>query len=482
MGLYVLSGKVFSSSVSKDMRLIIQPLRVLTLLVGLTCLFTANATAWLMEAGNGTTTATIGNNGQFTRVNFQQTYSSPPLVFVTGDDADGQPAEMRVVGIDTTGFFLAPTEPQGNNGPHAAMPFSYIAVEPGIHDMGGGYLLTAGTISTTSTMQGNGGSMTSVGLSNPTIGNAIVLAEIQTMNNETNLIPYPDPAGNGFPNPSPFLTVAIDNVGSNSFDLALDMAETTTGSVSVNETIAYLAVSNSSTATSNQFTANGNTITFDAFNGSNIDGWTQGCDNLPFPSSGYTANPVGVIDLQIRDADGGWIRQCARSSTGITATIDEDRAADNERVQSASAVAIFSFSQPFWKDFGDQADLVVSKDNALNYYTPGQNATFVIRAYNLGPADVSALTLTDNFPDGATPTSASCSYEDKEANSSLALTLTLDPTAGGTLVVANAVPAHGTGQNNTWNGVGTPDYVTTFPDFYIECQVTVAFETDSADY
>jgi uncharacterized repeat protein (TIGR01451 family) len=130
-----------------------------------------------------------------------------------------------------------------------------------------------------------------------------------------------------------------------------------------------------------------------------------------------------------------------------------------------------------------ESDLAAYKDDGLDYYTPGQTSTYTIRGWNLGPSDTTALTLTDVIPLGADPQSVSCNLVDTEASTSTTLTPSSTPTnPGDSLIVSSAVDAHSSAGSNTWDGSGTPDFSTTFPDQYVECNVTVLFDTVSANY
>ena len=130
-----------------------------------------------------------------------------------------------------------------------------------------------------------------------------------------------------------------------------------------------------------------------------------------------------------------------------------------------------------------ESDLAAYKDDGLDYYTPGQTSTYTLRGWNLGPSDTTALTLTDVIPLGADPQSVSCNLIDVEASTTTALTPSSTPAnPGDSLIVSSAVDAHSSGGSNTWDGTGTPDFSTTFPDQYVECTVTVLFDTDPNNY
>jgi len=305
----------------------------------------------LMEADTVTLPATTDGQTSFVSVPFQQTYSTPPLVFVLPTNDGSDPCDIRVRNVTATGFELTQLEPNNLDGQHgAAMTVDYFAIEPGTAVLPDGTVLHAGTLSTTKTVQHkppfpNGGGWDTVFLPGGLFGNQpALLAQIQTMNNEVGAPPG-DPS-------TPWLTAAARNVENGSVQLALERAEVNDGSsVSVPEDIGYVAI----TSAAGTFFDGSNTVLYDAFvSPDNISGWDDNGGgagvNTPFNQT-FTSPPLVIGNLARRDgADGGWLRRGPATTTNVPLTVDEDKFHDSERNHSPEAASILAVSQPFTYD------------------------------------------------------------------------------------------------------------------------------------
>ena len=207
--------------------------------------FTLPAMAWKTEAVAFTTHNTF-NDSSWQNIGFRQTYTTIPVVVTIPTTYGGDPATIRIRNISTGGFEVSPVEVYGRDGPHVQMDSAYIAVEPGIHLFPDGTVIEAGFINTNRTQQASnvGGisSWENVSLQHNFSAPPTIVAAIQTMNNET--------GENGSQAPSvsslPWLTVAIDNISGNSFNVALERSESSQGSVTQNEQIGYIAIAQGS--------------------------------------------------------------------------------------------------------------------------------------------------------------------------------------------------------------------------------------------
>lgn len=156
-----------------------------------------------MEAGriNLSSTSSLSSLQQHS---FQQIYDTPPIVVALPTTRGGDASALRISNVTTTGFRMSPVEPNSEDGPHASMTVAYIAIEAGTHSLPNGEVIEAGRISTRE-QQYNGipsgqKGWESLGFSR-SFSNPILLADIQTTNNESNGIPRRSS--------SPWLTVAI---------------------------------------------------------------------------------------------------------------------------------------------------------------------------------------------------------------------------------------------------------------------------------
>ena len=303
--------------------------------------------AWKMEADTITVKKT--KNDTITHINFRQTYDTVPLVFTLATTQGSNPATLRVVNVSTTGFDVYTIEPQGEDGPHAKMTkVPYIAIEKGSHTLPDGTKIVADTISTKKYQQKYaffGSSWDSVSLSgfntNPT-----VLTEIQTRNNERTDENVPDSVS------KPWLTVAVKDVSSSGFKIALERSETSDGTIDNKETIAYLVIDSGLNGGNHYFAdSKQNKIEYETILTDNkINGWDDGGVKVDF-SKTYS-KPVVVAKKSSRnEADGGWFRRKKIEDDGITLVVDEDRAADSERSHTTEKASILAFSQPFNTEF-----------------------------------------------------------------------------------------------------------------------------------
>ncbi len=321
----------------------------------LLCLFCLQATvahAWKMESGEVDLGSTSGQTQLFS-FTFQQTYDTPPVVVALMRDNGSHPSALRINNVSTTGFQMAQVEPFSEDGPHTSLTVTYIAIEPGVHTLPDGRVIEAGSVATAE-QQFNGipsGQKGWEGVSfSHAFANPILLADIQTINNEPGLQPR---------NTShPWLTVAVDSLTGSGVDLAIERSEaydSTSGpnyrfnNLASSESIGYMVMEAN---VSGNFTVLGNRrIDYESryvFNAA--DGWDNGCDAINYTGS-YDTTPLAVATKSSHiENDGGWLRQCSNSSSSIQLTVDEDEAQDSERNHLAEDVSLLVFSDAFIYD------------------------------------------------------------------------------------------------------------------------------------
>jgi len=319
-------------------------------IIFLLLILSTNMYGWKMEADKITVKAT--KNDTTTHINFRQTYDSVPLVFTLPSTQGGNPATLRVVNVSTTGFDIYTIEPKPQDGKHQKLTkIPYIAIEKGSHTLPGGNKIVAGVVSTKKFQSRlvSGSSWDSVSLSgfntNPTI-----LTEIQTRNNERTDENVPDSVS------KPWLTVAVDNISSSGFNVALERSETADGNITENEDIAYLAIDSGLSGSSYFFADNlQHRVDYETILTDNkIKGWDDGGVKVNF-STTYD-DPVAVAKKSSRNGDdGGWFRRKKIEDDGITLVVDEDRATDNERSHTEEKASILVFSKPFDTEFTEDS-------------------------------------------------------------------------------------------------------------------------------
>lgn len=279
---------------------------------------------------------TLSNS--LTRVNFRQTYSTPPAVFVLPSGENFEPTQLRIVNVTTTGFDVQQFEPSGEDGLTPAAEISYLAATPGTHSLPSGELVEVGFVDITE-HQGRGvpgPAWFDLLLDNNFPDTAVLLLEIQTSNNGT-LIPGEIAV--------PALDVAARNIDTNSAQIALEYAETTAGTISTPERVAYLAMADNTTA--NFLDATGASRSLQAIRSADsIFGFATSCHLVNFGTT-FT-DPVAIASSATRDGgDGGWIRRCSLGATSVGLGFDEDQAADPERDHTSEAASVVVLDEPF---------------------------------------------------------------------------------------------------------------------------------------
>ena len=356
-----------------------------------------------------------GGVGLFTNVPLSPSFSQTPVVFVLPTIQGGDPSNVRVRNVTTTSFQAAPTEPHREDGPHVSMQSTSISVDKGNLVLPDGTRFEVGTVNATAEQYGTGNPGTStwqtvnfnVAFSAP----PIVVATIQTMNNETGESGQFPPAVSSLP----FLDVAIRNVTNTGFEVALERSEIENGAVITPETIGYMAMEE---ANGSFVDGNSNTITYKAFSYDGARGWSDGCVTTAYPGGAFPSAPIAMASKRTRNnPDGGWVRRCALTATQFGVRIDEDRETegDNERSVSAAqaeSISVIAFSSSFV--LGDLETFVpifeVAKTNTtlsdpLNgninpKAIPGSIKEYSISVSNTGEgaADANTFVLDDQIP------------------------------------------------------------------------------------
>ena len=291
---------------------------------------------------------------EFTRVNFTQEFDSPPLVFTLPTTDGGNSAAHRIRNVTSEGFDIMTLEPVGEDGPHVAMALNYLAVERGVHDIPGGRRLVADTVDTKK-VQAYANAGGGIGWTNVSFGGVFsqipaVLAQIQTMANEQEpLIPA---------KPSrPWLTTAVANVTSTDMEIALERSESVTGSVNLNETVAFFAIE--PVGRLGFMDSNDQTVEMEVIRtGELLQGWGSCKANRVNFSQPWSQVPVVLATKNTRDGDvgsgdgeGGWLRRCGTSTSYTELQVDEVRKKNigdgNRQHSTRERAGVIAFSGNF---------------------------------------------------------------------------------------------------------------------------------------
>ena len=309
--------------------------QLITVLLLSWCCLPGAALAISLKADRVTLNSPSGGTAAFTPITFRQPFSVPPVVIVMPTKSAIDPFSVRIRNVSTTGFEAAVVFPDGTSSAAPSMDLHYLAVPAGIHTLGGS-TLEVGTLNTTAFQSKFGGaSWSNISFAGGFTQAPALLTSIQTMANE------PTPS---LSTPSvPWMTVAVRNVNASSAQMALERAETTTGSITVAETIGYVAISNNSNTV---FTdALGTSIRLQALLSGDVV--TDNCTNTVFPTA-FANPPLLVASQNSRDGgDGGWALRCALNNNSAGTLIEEDLANDADNNHTTEQVALLAASTAF---------------------------------------------------------------------------------------------------------------------------------------
>ena len=389
----------------------------------------------------------------WTQVNFTQIFDRTPFVFTLPTDDGNNSGAHRIRNVTTTGFQVITVEPgrldgrDGEDGPHVAMGLSYLAIDscPGgaaqcILTLSNGDKWQLGFVNT-SRAQAYGTDKTNAAFwervnFNPAFSTApAVLAQVQTLNNETGMFNAPAtncPTINGANGPCPsvpWLTSAVNGVTAAQMDIALDRSEARWGSITQPEVVAYLAAA--PTAGRVQFIDGaGNVVKYEIIRTpAQYFGWGSTSTGVfytqNFSSSWAPDVPKVIASMNSRNnletagnnatGDGGWLRRevetAANQQIRVRMTVDEVRTgtfnSDGDRTKGTAEVAgIFAFNRGFAIDPVKLNQIRIVHDGAAQSCVAETN---VIKA--CGDAACNATTLyTGAVTANLTPNNASASW------------------------------------------------------------------------
>lgn len=376
------------------------------------------APAYELEMG----AVTVGDTfsvPSWTAVTFLRPFPTAPLVFALPTTDGSDPATLRIRNVTTSGFEIVQTEPAANDGQHLAMPAAYLAIEPGDHVLPDGSRVLAFDYSTASFANRLlSTTWDPVVFPAPFAAAPAMLASIQTLSNESGTPPNTSSA--------PFMDVGLRSVTAGSFQVTLERAESTAGSVTSPERIAILAIDN--LANASFVDTFGTAVQLQSLaTAPNIQGFSEGCFSNSYATS-FGNTPLVVASANTRNGNnGGWVRRCSQSSGSIGLTIDEDIDTDSERNHTNESAGVVAASGAFHAVF--EPDVVVSKSvstlsDPINVTAnpkaiPAAIVGFTISVANNGSLspDNNSLEITDDIPD------------------ELSLCITADCLAGGPVVL-----------------------------------------------
>lgn len=268
---------------------------------------------------------TLNNTAQtpaFTAVCFDTPFSEIPHVFslpATAGDSDR--LALRIRKVTRYGFDIAQVEspedanPEAPNG-NVSQTVDFLAVVKGDYELNGGATMRVKSKDTQSFVGAKVSDSKWETISTADLGfsqTPAIIASIQTMRNETTPFPISDP----------FFATAIEGVTDNEFRIALERAETDSGTIGTYETISYIAITPGFTGQL------GNNISYESFR---TEENIKGIECRIFDLNGtYSENPLVIASQNTRaGSNGGWLRRCAISTSDVGFSIVEDMDSDVE--------------------------------------------------------------------------------------------------------------------------------------------------------
>lgn len=280
---------------------------------------------------------------------FHQAFVEVPVVVMLPSSTGSAPAAIRVRSVSHTGFEATIAEPYGEDGVHSDMEVTFLAVAPGIRELGSsGLWLEAGFLSTRHLQAGakcllNGlqRSWASLSFEHSFASRPTLLVEVQTMRNEQQNVTQQSS--------QPWLTVAVKNLAGTGASMALELAETSQhGAVAQDEEIGYIALEQGS-GTFQDLNTGLDVKVASVVSPKVVRGWDDGPVSVMFGADLGTSPLVLASQSSRYGGDGGWVRlhveQNPPSATQALFVIDEDKACNAERKHVAEEVSIVAFSQ-----------------------------------------------------------------------------------------------------------------------------------------
>ncbi|MEZ9540936.1 DUF6701 domain-containing protein [Vibrio sp. 10N.286.48.C11] len=314
-------------------------------------------------------------------IEFEKTYDSAPLVFVMStvnatrsnfnSKTTEYPSDLRVWSISSSQATIKQLLPphdaacvrlkQNDKGQwrcstNASDPLveyvdapmeniDYLVIEPGVLEFDSGAKLVAGTVDYNRTYSNVGGGsnnsklvqFSDFGLSSNFSSSPGVLVQIQSLSNMQGSAPV-------------WLTPIALNPTTNAFNLVLDRSEVSSNAqLTSNEQVAFVAGLGEGFINGQKFWlgqgSTSNTLNIDD---RVIKPITEGCQLVQdFSASGFSGIPTLLASKRTRNGNnGGWLRRCSVSKTGVALINEEDMTQDYERAHVVEPYSYFLFDKP----------------------------------------------------------------------------------------------------------------------------------------
>ncbi|NBD95243.1 MAG: hypothetical protein GVY11_02050 [Gammaproteobacteria bacterium] len=289
---------------------------------------------WGVEAGTATLPA-VSDTGGFASIPFSHPFEAVPVVVTIPDDAEANPATVRIRNVTTSGFEAVQVQPPAQFDLSDETEIRYLAVAPGSHLLPGGAVLEAGRVLVDAEQSaGAPGDWNEIAFQREFASPPAFLASLQAMANESASLPQAPS--------SPWLSVAVDSVDANGASIALERSSVSDGAVDSAETVGWIALD----AGQGQFASGAGLVDWRAVaSGLTAGPWDNGCS----PSSAlgiFGPDAIALGSLRSRThGGGGWLRLCADGGPGLL--VDQDMETNTTRGQGDESASAWILSKGF---------------------------------------------------------------------------------------------------------------------------------------
>jgi hypothetical protein len=288
-------------------------------------------------------------NDTWSLIQLRNYYANPVIIASPISHNEDESGETRIRNANNTAFQAMVQEPAtGSTAGHLNEDITYLVIDQGNYTLGDGTIIEAYNVNVTETVwSSDSTAWKTINYVSAFTTTPVVLSQVIT---------YYD---------TDWVTTAQRNVGTTSFQLALETAQDGTGDHG-EETVSYIAWEN----TKGKIVKEDGFIAFDAvITTDSIRGHDNGCYAYPH-SLGQT--PQGwVAQQQTRDgSNGGWVRYCSDDSTmDSTNTYWEIEEVDNgERSHTDEVVGFIVFN--------DMGDIMMRDRFPPRWRNQGQNLSY----------------------------------------------------------------------------------------------------------
>ena len=273
-----------------------------------------------MEAGTVTSVTDAWQH-----VAFRQCYRRPVMKALHLESASTTANVVRIRNVTSSGFDIRLQNPAGST--ISGETVNYMVVEEGAFTLVDGTKIEAHRFSTNTTGSSSGWNSDLVTYSNVYSVAPVVLAQAMTSYDDVFVSTWV----NGGAQTTPPTTTVLR--------IGLNMAQV--ASTHTVDEIGWIAIDSAKNSTVAS-------TTYQTLISANaVSGHDSGCSSVNYASA-FSVSPILLAQLlAMDDGDGGWLVQCATSTTAARLHVEEDQVVDGERTHAAEQAGIVAFGAAF---------------------------------------------------------------------------------------------------------------------------------------